>query len=280
MILQPGYSVTRNEEGGFSGSATYYVISGLAKDIINILPPGRLITSFDSGQIGIDYPFLAVSSVSIEFEEAGVTAIRVTYSGGAGEQYDEEDLTGSGAGGGGGGAPPESSPEIPVPVYRIEARIVEVPFSDHPKFRALSDVDKAVLGKLIIGDFEIDPLGDKVGYYDQVSDAWRYFKSGGSIYTLTGNALRFAELITQGQTSYRGASISYIETTQGASPMTAAQLAKLGKISNPRGNPPNVGNRDWMLVSASQEQRGTLYQTSIEWELSPNDDGFDQFLYQ
>jgi hypothetical protein len=280
MILQPGYSVTRNEEGGFSAVATYYVISDLAKDIINILPPGRPITSFDSGQIGIDYPFLAVSSVSIEFEEAGVTAIRINYSGGASEQYDEEELTGSIGGGGGGGAPPESSPEIPVPVYRIEARIVEVPFSDHPKFRALSDVDKTVLGKLIIGDFEIDPLGDKVGYYDQVSDAWRYFKSGGSIYTLTGNALRFAELITQGQTSYRGASISYIETTQGASPMTPAQLRKLGKISNPRGNPPSVGDRNWMLVSASQEQRGALYQTSIEWELAPNDDGFDQFLYQ
>jgi hypothetical protein len=277
MILQPGYTVTRSEQGGFSASATYYLLSAVAADTIKTLPPGRLASSFDSGQIGIDYPFLAISTISVESEEAGITALRINFDGGASEQYDEEDLTGSG-GGGGGGAPPESSPEIPIPVYRIEARIVEVPISDHPKFQALDNVAKTVLGKLIIGDFEME--GTRVGYYDPTNDVWRYFKNGGTIYVLSGNALILANLITQGITSYRGASISYIESTQGSSPMTAAQLSKLGKISNPRGNPPNVSGRDWMLVSASQEQRGTLYQTSLEWELSPNADGFDPFLYQ
>lgn len=280
MILQPGYTVTRNEQGGFAGSATYYIASSLAKAKVDSLPPGLLVSSFDSGQIGIDYPFLGVSSVSIGFEEAGITAINITFAGAFGPQYEDEELTGSG-GGGGGGAPPESSPEIPVPSYRIEARIAEVPISDHPKFRALDETAKFVLGKLIIGDFMMEgPDGPYVGFYDEINDNWRYYKSGSSWYELTGDTLEFAKRITRGEVSYRGASISYIESTQGTSPMTPAQLNRLGKKSTPRGNPPTVVGRDWMLVSASQDQRGVLYQTNIEWELSPNDDGFDPFLYQ
>ena len=60
--------------------------------------------------------------------------------------------------------------------------------------------------------------------------------------------------------------------------MTPAQIGKLGEISSPRGNPPTVEGYDWMLSGASQEQRGQLYQTTIEWVLS-RAGGHDAFLY-
>jgi hypothetical protein len=61
--------------------------------------------------------------------------------------------------------------------------------------------------------------------------------------------------------------------------MTAAQLNKLGRISTPRGGPPTpTGSRNWMLTGASQEQRGDLYQTQLEWSLSERE-GHDSFLY-
>jgi hypothetical protein len=60
---------------------------------------------------------------------------------------------------------------------------------------------------------------------------------------------------------------------------TASQLNLLSKVATPRGNPPNVsGDRNWLLTSASQEQRGELYQTTIEWTLSERE-GWDSFLY-
>ncbi|MGA0846778.1 MAG: hypothetical protein ACO3RV_09570, partial [Luteolibacter sp.] len=95
----------------------------------------------------------------------------------------------------------------------------------------------------------------------------------------SSDGVAFRDLIVSGVKSYVFPTVTWTESTQGTDPMTAAQLNLLGRISNPRGNPPTAsGGRNWMLTGASQEQRGELYQTQIEWTLSDRD-GWSNFLY-
>ena len=85
--------------------------------------------------------------------------------------------------------------------------------------------------------------------------------------------------MSQPQTAIAGDSITWTESTQGASGLTSAQLNLLGNIATPRGNPPEPsGTRDWMLTSAFQEERGELFVTDLEWTLSEKG-GHDSFLY-
>lgn len=223
---------------------------------------GTSISVIDS-EVESFYSFFKVESASLVHEEGDLVYVEVSYNGsGAGAQYGEETL----------GA------DV-LPTYRLELSIGEAPFSEHPKWKELSDEDKFALGLIINGDGVVSPDFTQVGTYNSETGAFSAWVADGGPITLAGDALEFGRKLQSGQTTYKFPSVIWTETTQGTSGMTSSQLNKLGKVSTPRGNPPEPsGGRDWMLTGATQEQSGVFYQTSITWELS-DAGGHDSFLY-
>jgi hypothetical protein len=267
IYAQPGFSASRDDKGGWRGSAEFVVTTATWSQSYwrAQFSNGTSITTLDP-TLDPFFSFLTVESQTVTRNEGGLVTVNVELTGSSEAQYNEGDLS-----------------EGSLPTYRLEGRISEMSYADHPKWKALSEVEQIALGKLLSGDYlwGPDPFSDP----DSPTNA-TYIQVGEVINILnpdpitSADALEFAKRISKGDTSYMVPTITYTESTQGSDPMTAAQLNKLGKISTPRGNAPAVsGDRDWMLTSASQEQRGELYQTTIEWTLSERE-GWDTFLYE
>ena len=207
------------------------------------------------------YSFLKIASSSFTEDGGDIVTIQVDFAGSQTAQY-----------GFGEGEEPQD------PTYRLEGRLSEKPLSEHPKWAELVEGNKNAL-QLLLND-------ELVWIYDAVfTNDWILCRRSGddlvaSDYELTSeNAIAFANMIAKGIKTYIAPTVTWTETTSGNSPMTSSEISKLGKISTPRGNPPDAeGTRNWMLTSASQEQRGTLYQTQLEWTMSEKD-GWSEFLY-
>jgi hypothetical protein len=258
------FSASQDQQGGWTATRQYYMLAATfaSTTVANQFAPGSPAIVADS-TIPAIFSFLVVESRSVQYGEAGTCTVTVNYTGAAGAQYDEGSLS-TGI---------EST-------YRLECRLIEVPLSEHPKWKALGEQEQSSLG-LLLGD-RIEWLKDPfdAGYalwWPRTSDQQAQLPSGEQL--TSADAIAFADLIGASIKTYFVPTITWTETTQGNEGMTAAQLNLLGKISTPRGGPPNAsGGRDWMLTSASQEQRGELYQTTIEWTLSERE-GWDAFLY-
>jgi hypothetical protein len=161
-----------------------------------------------------------------------------------------------------------------LPTYNLTGQLVDVPFSMHPKFKALGALDRTLLGGLLDGVYYYG-IDDETLYDANITDS---FVEAASQFT-AADAKSFAALIQQGQTTYQKSVYTWQESTEGDDQLTAAQLNKLGQIATPRGSPPTpTGTRDWMLTSVNQSQMGELYRTNLEWTLS-EEGGHNSFLY-
>jgi hypothetical protein len=204
--------------------------------------------------------FLAIDTVQFVRSEGDLYVFSVTATGGEAQfNSDPED-------------PGLSSDALPT--YTLTGQLQDVPFSMHPKWKALTNYNKTLLGKLLDGDevwykITTGELIEKgftsVEYDDQFDE---------------DDAKEFASLIQQGQTTYQKSSYTWTESTEGADQLTEPQINKLGKIATPRGTPPEAtSGRNWMLTNVSQSQSGELYRTNLEWTLS-EEDGWNDFLYE
>jgi hypothetical protein len=254
VIPQP-LSYSKNEQGGVNASQSYYVRTQAVNE--GYFKKGKSIVDIDP-DANYKFAFLTVTSWDIADEEGEVSLVRVNYTGSASATYGESSL----------------SPDA-LPVYRLSGTLVDAPLAEHPKWKALTAADKIRLGYLMDGTYKLNS-SNKLGV---VGEDGAFNQFGAENQLASGNAEKFAELIASGVMTYVRPSLTWSETAQGNDPLTQAQINKLGKVSNPRGDPPEpTGGRDWMLTSASQEQSGDLYQTSLEWQLS-DEDGHDYFLY-
>lgn len=209
------------------------------------------------------YSFLRIASISFTEDGGDIVTINVDFAGTSWSQFNDEAISADSD-----------------PTYRLEGRLAEQPLSEHPKWKALVAKERNTL-QLLLND-------QAVWLYDQIAQEWGVWwprnetqqaKIPDSEQLTSETAIEFAQLISEGNKTYVFPTVVWTETTSGNSSMTSAQLNKLGKISTPRGNPPDAeGTRNWMLTSASQEQRGTLYQTQLEWTMSEKD-GWSEFLY-
>lgn len=203
------------------------------------------------------YSFLKVASSSFTEDGGDIVTIDVDFAGTPWSQFVEG-----------------------TPTYRMDGRLTERPLSEHPKWKKLGAVEQNTL-QLLLND-------QAVWYYDQLESkrgVWwprnetQQAKLPDSEQLLSQNAIAFADLIANGIKTYIFPTVTWTETSSGNSKMTTAELAKLGKIMEPRGDEPYAsGQRNWMMTSATQEQHGCLYQTTIEWTMS-EEDGFSTFLY-
>ena len=266
LYRQPGLTISVNDKGQLEGSGEYIISKNQVNSILTKVYPGAFASTIDDS-IPTWAGNLRVASHDVSIDEGGLATLKIQFLAPSGSQYDST-------------FPDATSND---PTYRLEGRMSEKSLTEHPKFKALQDNQQVALKELISGNiiWSEDPFtaGDFALWYPRQENG-----SQTMFYvTLAGDSINFANLIAGGITTYVSPTITWTETAEGSSPMTSSQLNKLGKISNPRGNPPEPsGTRNWMLTGAGQEQRGValgaIYQTTVEWTLSEKD-GWNDFLY-
>jgi hypothetical protein len=256
---QPSFRARRDENGGWSAS---HEITAKAEDIAALIAAvqiGTPITEIDSS-IPAAFAFLLVDSFEVVREEGDLVTANITAKGGEYGQYDN-------------GENPKLSPEA-LPTYDLRGTLSDQPISRHPKYIALTAVEKSYLTHILNENY----------FYDDVADKLVPLNSNFDMETATEKLVsedsrNFALKIQAGETTYRVPQFTWTETTEGDAQLTAAQLNKLGKIAEPRGEPPApTGSRNWMLTDASQSQSGLLYRTTLEWTMS-DEEGWDELLY-
>jgi len=168
-----------------------------------------------------------------------------------------------------------------LPKYLLSGELRDRPFSEHEKWKELSQQAKGLLGLVLNGSLEFveeyQDIGGSLGNKNVNGLFW--LPSTLQFGEDEINAKVFARLITQGQTTYEAATYTWTESTEGTSELKPSDINNLSKISTPRGSPPtSSGTRNWRLTSVSQDQEGLLYRTTLTWTLS-DVGGYNEFLY-
>ncbi len=258
---QPGFSATRDENGGWTGRHSFAIRRTSYGTLAGNFAKGTSVTSLDT-DLPFSFSFLKIVTTEVSSEEGDFIMMNVTLAGSPSATYGDDGLGGQAE-----------------PTYALRGSLQDAPLSIHPKWAALSDLEKQALGEMISSGLVYDPPTGKVGTKDERT-FWAEETSEGTEYVLTAaDAKAFAVRIARGETTYLRPVFTWTESTAGNDELTAAQLNKLGNIATPRGDPPDPGGtRDWMLTSAFQEETGDLFRTELEWTLSEKG-GHASFLY-
>lgn len=260
MKPQPGLSISRSDSGGWTATHEIVIKASDFADVKDNFARGELLVDLDPSVPAPFDDFLRIDTVQFVRSEGDFYVFNVTATGGSAQYENGEDPGLSAAA---------------LPTYTLTGQLQDVSFSMHPKWRALGDTDKKLLGLMLGGFYAFNIATSKVILINEDNSN---FEDADEQFT-SADAIAFATRIQQGQTTYQKSSYTWTESTEGADQLTAPQINKLGKIATPRGTPPEAaGTRDWMLTSVSQSQSGELYRTNLEWTLS-EDDGWDTFLY-
>jgi len=263
LKAQPLFTAKRDTTATWSASHQFTCTEEDFDQVKDTLVVGGLLSDLDPTLPEPFFSILFISGFTINREEGDLYEINIEAVGNSSSQFnnDEEDL------------PPDVIAE-----YNLNASIVDVSLSEHPKYTTLSLKEQTALSNLLNGtyqyDFESDGLiqQDTAGVYHRVSDASRTITSE--------DGRQFARYIVNGITTYRDCGLTWTETTEGTAQLNPAQLGKLGRISIPRGNPPTPpGSRNWMLTNATQTKIAETYRTTLEWTLSARTK-WDTFLYE
>jgi hypothetical protein len=262
---QPGFTATKAENGGWTGKHTFAIrrTAWANASVRNKFAKGISITTLDPDLSGF-WSFLKTVETEVTSEEGDFTMVSVTLSGAQGATYGEGGLG-----------------EDAEPTYRLSGQLQDAPFSEHPKWKTLTEKQQTALGHLINGVMTFDEETGKISTINpEAADSSEFFDPFLPYDEIVvDDCLEFAKLISKGESTYLRPVITWTESTEGNDGLTNAQLNKLGNIATPRGNPPEAaGTRDWMLTSAFQEQQGELIRTDLEWTLSENG-GHSSFLY-
>jgi len=265
---QPGFSVQQSENGGWTGTHTVIVTRDGFDNatIIAKFANGQLLTGIDP-DIPSLFGFLRVVDTKVVADEGDLITLEVTASGSSTSQFEA-----GGEGGLGEGA---------LPKYLLSGELRDRPFSEHEKWKAMTQQSKTLLGLLLNGGLEYVPeyedIGGSLGNKNVNGLFW--LPSTLQFEDTELDALEFAKLIAQGQTTYEAAAYTWTESTEGTAELQSSDLNNLSKISTPRGSPPtSSGTRNWRLTSVSQDQEGKLYRTTLTWTLS-DVGGYNEFLY-
>jgi len=258
---QPAFKAKQNENGGWTAQHEFVVKVVDFAAVQSQFAKGTPLYELDDGLLAF-FGFLKISDVQVIRAEGDLITLAVTATGSSSGQFDvggDEPTLGTGA----------------LPTYDLQTNTVPLPFSMHPKWKDISPQDKELLGLLIDGEYVYQFSDDQLYY--TLEDGTRY-KSEFQLESI--NSIEFAKRIAQGETTWDSSVITWIESTEGTTPISSAILAQHMKIvSNPRGNPPDAGGgSDWMLTGVSQSQTGELYRTRLEYSMSQRG-GHDSFLY-
>jgi len=256
---QPGFSARQSENGGWTARHEFYIKVSSFSSVQSSFANGVLLSSLDPAIPEPFDDFLRVSDVEITRVEGDFYVLAVTATGSSTGQFDGGEI-GANA----------------LPTYLLAGGLTDAPFAQHPKFKALTLTERLYLGMQMQGDTLYNDDRQSFGNWRDDTNEWIPL----SAQTLSEDCIEFAKLINSGESTYRKPVLTWTETTEGKDPLANDQINKLGKISSPRGSPPEPsGIRNWMLSNASQDQQGELYRTTLEWELS-EEEGHNTFLYE
>ena len=287
---QPGFSAKKMENGGWQATHEFYVVASEFDSLSDSFAKGTYLVALDPDIPSVFHSILRISEVEVTRVEGDYIVVSVTATGGSSQfESDQEELTDEAA-----------------PTYTLTGSLSEKPLTEHPKFKLLTPFEQDILQRVFNKepDFTYNPefaaptsIEGPIGYYKEVfpdegdtspgaiqySELIWISRTSGDLpptpIRLSETATEFADRIAKGIQTYLVPQLTWTESTQGADKLTPQQLNKLGKISEPRGNPPTpTDGRNWMLTSATQQQRGELFDTDLEWSLSDSE-GHDPFLY-
>ena len=258
---QPGFTVTFDDKSGYTARGTY-AIRKEALDVPSVvakLNTGVSLIELDDDPRKARWAFLTVSGGGVSYEVGDLVFFPLTFTGSPTNQYNFVD-----------GTPPS------IPRYSLDIQSGDTPLSQHPKWEALSDEFKRVLGFLMAGFYVYDLENNKVLL---PTDDTTVASLQEEDVTLEGDAIEFAGLIQRGELTYQAPTITWTETTNGADSLGGAQLENVARIDNPHGPAPDIGGRNWMLQGGNEEQSGNLRETRLTWLLSGREK-FSTFLYE
>lgn len=259
-MAQPDFAATQSKEGGWTASQSFTILRATLdletfQDDFRI---GRPIAELYP-EVESYWNFLGLASIPrVRHIKGGYTVISAKFAGYTGPSGEGSE---------------EDEPE-PVPTYTLRGGVTERSILLHPGVLAVSeasDDDLGILISLVEGVYEWhDPLGGGAmvcsKYIDEQSHVtWRALVTQPS----AGDAETFARLISKGYKTYKFPTFTWTKTWDSTVPLTPDEVNNLGFIDIPDGDPPAIdGDRDWMLVNATQEQDGLKFRNTLEWELS------------
>jgi hypothetical protein len=264
IIPQSDFTVSQNENLGWVGQQTFRIRKGDIDSpaIYSKFPAGALLGSLDPN-CDTTFAYLRLSKIlSVRTVEGGWTEISGEFVGFA--------LSSSAN---------DTPLPAPQPTYYKRGTLRAMTLDKHPKWKALDNIQKTILGYLLSGIYIWDIENSKV----------KILQEDGSLVLdttltamVTGDAADFATLIAQGETTYDLGTYEYSHRWEDNVGISASQMNDLGKISTPSGSPPKPGTgRNWLMVGANEEQHGAgefRFTNELTYLLS-DDGGHDSFLY-
>ena len=268
-VPQPDFAAQQDTEGGWTATQSF-TIARATLDLETFQDDFRV-----NRPIGDLYPeiegfwrFLGLASIPRVKHIAGdYTVISVKFAGYTGP-------TGQGTG--------DDVPE-PVPTYALRGAVQERDIMLHPKLAAALRIFPALPGiikGLLEDKYELRDVGGDDKFVNKQSDpegniTYRELP----IQPAAGDSLIFATLVAQGVMTYKFPTFLWTKTWDSTEGIKPAEVNNLGTVDAPDGDPPAIdGDRDWLLVTASQEQDGLKFRNTKEWQLSDRD-GWDSDIY-
>jgi len=270
-VPQPDFAAQQDKEGGWTATQSF-TIARDTLDLETFQDDFRINRPIEDLYPEIEgfWRFLGLASFPRVKHIAGdYTVITVKFAGYTGP---------SGQGTGEGDDVPE-----PVPTYTLRAAIADRDIRLHPKlaaalaiFPALPDIIKGLLE----GNYTLRDVGGSDKFVNKESDpeghvTYRELE----IQPAAGDSLIFATLVARGHTTYKSPTFLWTKTWDSTEGIKPAEVNNLGTVDEPDGDPPAIdGDRDWLLVTSSQEQEGLKFRNTKEWELSERD-GWNSDIY-
>lgn len=260
-IPQSGFTATYTENGGIEAMQDFRVRN-------SDLKAGAPLSAFQRGatwesvfpEVPEVWRLLTMKTFDPTDLGDGWSMLKVTFTG---YQY-----SGNGS----------SGEATTVPTTALDGQLNAVALSDHPKWVALGQTAKTVLGYLISGHYVWDANDSKIKIVQEDGSLVENDTLSGYI---TGDAAQFANIIAEGEQTWDKGGWTYSYHTESETGFTAAQLNALGKIvATPPGNPVKPSAEwTWQLASPNQTQSGPeRFIKTLNFKLIQNN-AKNQFLY-
>tara|TARA_R110000765_G_scaffold372389_1_gene462797 strand:+ start:923 stop:1753 length:831 start_codon:yes stop_codon:yes gene_type:complete len=252
FIVQNDFSASRSDKGGWTATQSFLAIKGSLNDTAfrNKFKDGTKLTELDPNA-DVYFERLQLQSADVQDAEGPYQKIAANFAGYAGSESN----------------PQEAQPIVPV--YSLKGGLRSRSIVEHPDVLALTEVQRGLVKDTITDEYVWDFTDSKLKMRngDQTNAFIAVMKP--TEIQPAGKAVTFCQLASHGIISYDSPTFFWRKTWQSEVGLLAADLNDLGKVSVPDGDPPEAGGtRDWRLVDASQENRGALFDNSLEWELS------------
>jgi hypothetical protein len=255
IYRQPGFSVSRNDKGGWTGRGTYEMTQKAWESPTVRARFARLapIENIDP-EVESFLRFLRVDTVDVISDVGNTVTLDVTYTSGQTFQFDPTT-----------GEPLEDAAFS----TRLEIRERQDSILTAPKFLELTQDEQDALQLLLNGslvyvkDVFATPPAEPALFWVRQQNLSAYLPA-----LISDDAKEFAALIARGLKERTVYSVNWVYTTQGINRISANVLQNLNNAKNPPGNPPTPSGRDWKFIGATQETRGALISTTLQYELS------------